>query len=272
MFALMQLQSYPLHVSLRFGPQLFLSSWRSRAAVEAVLVVSGLLILGLLLRSSSRQQEQRYLVRERETLVRETNHRMKNNLSVIDSLLSLGSDATTDVNSRSLISGLRGRIAAITLLHDALHRSERLSDVPLREYCTKLVHQVQEAYSMGEARIDLHIDELDVPADTANRLGLILHELVPNALKYGHGAESTSDPGVLILKVEFRVMNEEWTLVAQDNGPGFPEKPHSFRKGSMGLSLVESLAKELGATVEKKNRAGARVTVCGPLKSLSADS
>ena len=90
---------------------------------------------------------------------------------------------------------------------------------------------------MGEARIDLHIDELDVPADPAKRLGLILHE-----------------------------------LVAQDNGPGFPEKPHLFRKGSMGLSLVESLAKELGATVEKKNRAGARVTVCGPLKSLSADS
>lgn len=221
-----------------------------------------------------RDAEQR--ARERENLVRETNHRVKNNLNVIQSLLSLEAARTTDEASQNLIAALKGRIASISLIHTTLYQTDTMTDLPFDRYCTMLVEQVREAYDIGEspAVIDVSIEPLSFPVDVVKRLGLILHELIGNALKYAHppgkeerGTDVGSGKDPLHLSVRCRQVHGSGTveLLVSDNGPGLPGGELPEREGSIGYVLIHALAEELEGTLECWNDNGAHIRVLFPL-------
>ncbi len=260
--SMMQLRSYPLYVSLAYSPDVVLEHWYSRVRVELSLLALGMVVLFLLMRLIWRQQEAAYRAREQEVLIRETNHRVKNNLAIIDSILSLAAATGQETEEMNLIAGLRGRIAAISLIHDALHNHQSMSNVQLDDYFGRLVDQIEQAYRLGDGRVDQSVPDTMVPADTAKRLGLILHELVANAFKY------SPDPAAIF--VTFEADDQRWALTVQDDGPGFPDDPANRRSGAMGLTLVDAIADELNATVVYESDNGARVTVWGPVRRLGA--
>lgn len=212
-----------------------------------------------------RLAEAEQLARERENLVRETHHRVKNNLAVIQSLLSLEFQRAESAETRSLLSTIKGRIASISLIHSSLYRTESMTDLPFREYCTQLVTQVQQAYDLSEnpAGVQVEMEELQLPVETVKRLGLILHELVGNAFKY---ARSAKEGGQTRVAVRFQRVNGSDTmeLLVRDDGPGMPEDATAGRDGSIGYVLVNALVEELRGELTHWNDRGAHIRVRFP--------
>lgn len=276
--AAMQLQGYPLHASLVFPRASYLGTWYSRLVVESVFLVFGILLTVILFRAATQRQEALQRARERDLLIRETHHRVKNNLSTIDSILSLTASTQTTTENQELISGLRGRIGAISLIHDALYQRNSADTISLSHYCQDLLVQLRETYGAHEGTLSGAFPELSVSPDMAKRIGLIMHELVANAFKYSR------KPARVAVAMTIDNHNATWQLVVRDQGPGFPDS-REFRQGSLGLTLVEAIASELQATVLRENIrdegmsdtaspaadlpiSGARVTVEGAVSAL----
>ncbi|TVR65950.1 MAG: sensor histidine kinase [Spirochaetaceae bacterium] len=224
------------------------------------------------------EAEQR--ARERENLVRETNHRVKNNLAVIQSLLSLEARRTVSPEARSLISALQGRIASISLIHSSLYRTEGPAGLPFRDYAIQLVRQVQQAYDIGDtpSRVEVEVEPVHLPVETVKRLGLILHELVGNAFKYarsgstahpgpsGPGPAGPGPAGQACVTVRCHRVGEgdAMELLVEDNGPGLPPDALVEGEDSIGYVLIQALVEELRGELHHWNDGGAHIRILFP--------
>jgi PAS domain S-box-containing protein len=179
-------------------------------------------------------------LREKEILLKEIHHRVKNNLQVISSLLNLQSQVLHNERDRALFQESQQRVRTMALIHEKLYQSTDLTRIDFREYVNHLLRDVSQSY--GNARQDIQITT-DIPVielhiDTAIPCGLIINELVSNALKYafpeGHGT----------LTIIFRYTDTGYQLVIQDNGVGLPESFDLNQLNSLGLQLVQGLVEE----------------------------
>ncbi len=216
---------------------------------------------------TDKQQTQRELKRaleDKELLLREIHHRVKNNLAVIDSLLSFEQEKATPRPATEILTGVRSRIQAIALIHKRLYKSENLTSVPFREYSEELIDyilQTIEPMGAGETDLSLDIANIELDIDIVKPLGLILHELVANAVKY---AQSTSDS--LHLRVSFGPDEDgRCALEVRDHGPGFAAEPVPDPERSLGYFVVHALCEELGAELSTWNDDGAHIRVKLPL-------
>ncbi|MDV6235983.1 histidine kinase dimerization/phosphoacceptor domain -containing protein [Leptospira ellisii] len=208
-----------------------------------------------------RTKEQNTTAGEKDTYLKEIHHRIKNNLTIISSIFSLRSGQNNG-ESNEVLRESQNRLRAVALLHEILYESKDLSSISFELYVKKLTDALFEIYRVDreKIRLELNIRESKVKAEIGMNLALIINELITNSLKHGIGNLPSG-----AIKIHFTREGETLTLEVSDSGKGLPEESLRNRNPSaLGLSLVESLAKQIGATVDLLNREGACVRLRFP--------
>ncbi len=186
-------------------------------------------------------------------LLKEIHHRVRNNLQVVSSLLTLQTGRTQDEGTGQLLRDGQNRIQMIALVHEKLYNSDDPSLIDLSEYTRSLVERLRSTLVRSDViRINVSADPVVLSADRAVSVGLILNELISNAFKHAFPGERTGEIGV-----ELRSMGEEQYLIrVRDDGVGVPEGLDITKTSSLGLQLVHGLAKQLNGTVELRRDGG----------------
>jgi two-component sensor histidine kinase/HAMP domain-containing protein len=179
---------------------------------------------------------------EKEILLREIHHRVKNNLQIISSLLNLQARTIQDSRIKELFQDCNNRIRSMALIHESLYRSSDLSRINIQEYIKSLAQGLFKSYGGARQRIRLNVDieDITLSIDTAIPCGLIISELISNSLKHAfpEGREGVVDISVHALE------NGELALTVRDNGVGIPESFDFNQTQSIGLSLVTGLVEQ----------------------------
>ncbi len=182
---------------------------------------------------------------EKEMLLKEIHHRVKNNLSVISSLLELQSSAISDTTAKAIIAEGQSRVSSIALIHQRLYQHENLAAIELRAFLHDLLRQVRSIFNTPCTTLhtEINMSETLLDIDTAVPLGLILNELLTNSFKY---AFNNSKEGVI--KIDMQQMGGEYVLTYSDNGPGIAEGIDIKNTTTLGLRLIRRLSKQLGGS------------------------
>lgn len=194
-------------------------------------------------------------LREKEVLLKEIHHRVKNNMQVVSSLLSLQANRVQDSASLEVLRESQNRVKSMALIHEKLYQSKDLAKVDFADYVRDLTMHLFRTYRTNAGAITLRInvsENVRLGVDTAIPCGLIVNELVSNALKYAF-------PGGRAGEVRVDLEREgggELTLVVSDNGVGFPADVDPGHTGSLGLKLVTTLADQLEGSIELERSAG----------------
>lgn len=243
--------------------------------VFAMLVL--LLILGFAYRLSMQRKRANQLLGEKnkviqqaledkETLLKEIHHRVKNNLQIISSLLSLQSRRVEDPKVLEAIQDGQNRVQSMALIHQNLYQNENLVKVDAQLYIDQLIENLVRSYNVNPDGVTFskNIDELTLDVDTLIPLGLILNELISNTLKY---AFEPNKPGQVYLSL--KQQENGLLLKIADNGKGFP--PHIDLKSlkSLGFRLIYSFTKKLNGVLKTWNEQGAHVEIFIPHSKLS---
>jgi len=221
--------------------------------------ISGLLAVSrdITLRVKMEEEIQRSL-KEKEMLLKEIHHRVKNNLMIISSLLNLQSRYIKDKEALGIFKESQSRANSMALIHEKLYRSTDLKRINFGEYIRTLAKDLFQTYTDGSGRIDLNINVEDVMMDinTSIPLGLILNELVSNALKHGFPGEMSGD-----INVDFRSIGEEYQLKVGDTGISFPDDLDYRNTDSLGLQLVNNLTSQISGQIELDTSNGTEFTI-----------
>jgi PAS domain S-box-containing protein len=218
-------------------------------------------------RKASEEERNRSL-QEKETLLREIHHRVKNNFQIINSLFSLQEAASTDERLIAALREPRDRIHAMAMVHERLYLSEDLDLIDFGAYVEELSRELYLAYVNDPERVSLELkaEPLAMHIDRAIPCGLILNELVTNALKYAF-PESRGGRGLLtvVLKRE----GDRAVLTVSDDGVGLPADGAAGRRPTLGLTLVEVLAQQLAGEFNIAGGPGTSAELRFPLPSGS---
>jgi len=208
--------------------------------------------------TAQREHDQRMQasLREKEVLLREVYHRVKNNLQVVQSLLKMQSRTLPAGETRTAIETTVQRVHAMALVHERLYQMKDLASLPLRVYLRDLFTGVVESNSMHAGQIELRLDTEEIPLglDLAIPFGLLANELLSNCLKHGFANGRRGMIEVSIHRVSGAVR-----LIVKDNGAGLPDGFDPAQSKSMGLKLAASLAHQLGGRLEFTSDNGCRV-------------
>lgn len=190
-------------------------------------------------------------VNEKETLLREVHHRVKNNLQTVSSLLSLQSRSIENDKMKSIIKSSQNRVISMAMVHEMLYMRDDLSKIEYRSYVQELSEYLIRSLKGSENNVKLSIDIPDVKLgiDTAIPLGLLINEAITNALKYGIIDDNKGEISIALKENGERA----YTLNIGDNGAGFSEDINPKTTKSLGLKLIHNLARQLKGTIEKDN-------------------
>lgn len=196
-------------------------------------------------------------LREKEALLKEIHHRVKNNLQVVSSLLGLQSRTMTNPELRKMFQESQDRVHSMALLHESLYQSQSLSQIDFPAYIRQLAAHLFQSYGVSAERIHLRtdLDKLYLGLEAAVPCGLIINELLSNSLKYAFPDGREGE-----VRISLRQSGEGTAqLVVADNGVGLKADVDWANTKSLGLRLVRSLAEQLGATVELHSNTGTEV-------------
>lgn len=187
-------------------------------------------------------------LKEKETLLREIHHRVKNNFQVISSLLKMQSDYIKDQGTKEHLKVSRDRIKSMALIHEQLYQANNLNYIDFRTYLQKLITQAHQLYKTVK-NIDFNItaDDILLNIDTAIPLGLIVNELVSNSFKYAFEGKTEGTIDII-----FEKFNEDskYKLIYKDSGIGLPENIDFTKTTSLGMQLVISLTEQLEGSID----------------------
>ncbi len=192
--------------------------------------------------------EERQALLEKETLLRELYHRTKNNMQVISSLLALQQDYTANQEVIALVEEMRGRINSMAMVHEKLYQSRNLSSIDMSEYIRDLADLLRKSYAFSdEVNMRYEMDSVFVLIDTAIPCGLMVNELVSNALKYGFPAGRSGEIVITLKNTTEQIVS----LTISDNGVGFPPGFDPRSHGKLGTETIFALGEaQLGGKVE----------------------
>jgi PAS domain S-box-containing protein len=209
-------------------------------------------------------------LREKEILLREIHHRVKNNLQVISSLLFLQSDTLHDDEARVSLAESQQRVKSLALLHEQVYQSDALATVDFAGYIEGLVHQLRDIYRVhpGAVSVVTELSHVALGFETATPCSLIINELVSNAFKHAFPAPrlaSNETRGRPEVRVAFQpIENGYLRLVVSDNGIGLPEDLVLEKVPSLGLRVVQMLTRQLRGNLTVDRQGGATFTVTFP--------
>lgn len=231
-----------------------------------VAFVLGILAISLV-RSRKRVREQSQALEEslkdKEVLLKEIHHRVKNNLQVISSLLDLQSIKMDDGTAKSALDEGKSRVQSIAILHHQLYQHDDLAKVELSAFTKELFTQVQGVFSKPGQEVEISYDmaETMIDIDAAVPLGLILNELCTNSFKYAFENSKVGRISVTVSEMAENSGQATRKLVYLDNGPGLPEDFDLSKAKSLGLRLISKLSKQFKGTSSYKYNCGAEFTI-----------
>jgi two-component sensor histidine kinase len=183
---------------------------------------------------------------EKDILLKEIHHRVKNNLTVISSLLELQSFGIEDETIKATMLEGQSRVKSIALIHQKLYQNENLAQVDFRSFLDDLFKQISALFLKSGQKVNFknNVSEILIDIDTAVPLGLISNELFTNSFKYAFSLEKV---GQIVVNIK-QIDNSTFQFIYQDNGNGLPEDMDFIKVKSMGLRLIQRLSKQLSGT------------------------
>jgi PAS domain S-box-containing protein len=180
---------------------------------------------------------------DKDLLIKEVHHRVKNNLSVIQSLLQLQSQGLTDNESKSHLEDIQNRVKSMSILHDRLSRSEDLAKLNFSEFISSLANHLYHSYKMNPDRVKLNlsIPEIYVDVDIMMPCGLIINEIVSNSFKYAFPDDKNGEVSIKVHEGD----DDEIILIVKDNGIGISDSVNLHNTKSLGLQIVSSLINQI---------------------------
>ncbi|MBL7884474.1 MAG: hypothetical protein JNL69_10430, partial [Bacteroidia bacterium] len=198
-------------------------------------------------------------LQEKEVLLKEVHHRVKNNLQVISSILNLQSSYVKDAGTLNILKESQNRIKSMAFIHESLYQTKDFSSINFSEYVVNLSNNLIHSYSNFEYEIKLNLDIQNVflNLDLAIPCGLIINEIISNALKYAF-VEKQNDGEI---SIEMKTEDENLILKLSDNGAGLPKNIDFRNTESLGLQLVVTLTEQLNGTIELDTTNGTAYTI-----------
>jgi PAS domain S-box-containing protein len=208
----------------------------------------------------------REALREKETLLQEIHHRVKNNLAVVSSLLGLQALQMDDTALQTALEASRDRIDAIARVHEHLYRWPNLTHVSMRSYVSELIADLDRSYSSRKITYQIEVEDVFLNLDQAMPCGLILNELVTNALQHAFATSTeAAHKETPLVRVALRASKDRCELVVSDNGVGLPPDVDFNRPDSLGLHLIQLLTNQLKGTLSVREDIGTAISIDFPL-------
>ncbi len=201
---------------------------------------------------------------EKETMLKEIHHRVKNNLQVISSLLNMQSSYLQDEKAREIFQNSMDRVSTMAKIHTLLYQSEDLTRIDFGAFVRDLVGRLQQAYGIAGSPVGIHVNTSDVSLtmEASVPCGLILNELVANALKHAFPKGKGGEVNISMVKA-----GDHFVLKVQDNGIGFPEAVDFQNTKSLGLELVNLLVGQMNGVITLTVEGGTTFTITFPAVS-----
>ncbi|HLP55786.1 MAG TPA: sensor histidine kinase [Fluviicola sp.] len=185
-------------------------------------------------------------LKEKESLLKEVHHRVKNNLQIIASLMNLQAANSTDPVFLELVRECKNRIDSMSIVHEMLYQSRDLSKINSTAYINHLILGLESSFCMSDVKVDFQLDidqNIILEADRMIPIGLILNEAISNSYKYAFPGRKGS------IVISFREEDGLFILVVRDNGIGLPADYDVAKNNSLGLQLIATLAEQLDAAL-----------------------
>lgn len=204
------------------------------------------------------QKKMKESLDEKEILLQEVHHRVKNNLQVISSILNLQSSYVKDKNSLNILRESQNRIKSMSFIHESLYQTKDFSGIEFGAYILSLANNLVHSYSLEVGLVNLRteLDNIYLSLDQAIPCGLIANELISNSLKY---AFDEGQPGEIFVSAE--LINSRVKLTIADNGKGLPEGFDYENSESLGLQLVYTLKDQLDASIDVSTKGGTKYLI-----------
>lgn len=211
-------------------------------------------------------------LRDKEVLLKEIHHRVKNNLQIVSSLLYLQSRRLSEPGAKALFQESISRIRAMALVHESLYRSDRLTAIAMEDYLRKLADHLVESYAGRDRTVAVSVraEGISLPLETAVIYGLIINELVSNALKHAFPGNREGRIAVTLQRAEEETSapaagrKGKIVLAVADNGIGLPGDKKNGSPDSLGMRLVQNLTAQLDGTIEVLNGGGTEIRIAFP--------
>lgn len=210
-----------------------------------VIEVSG---LGIDITENKRYEERiTQSLKEKEILLKEVHHRVKNNMQVISSILNLQSSYVTDNYALNLLKESQNRIKTMAYIHESLYQNKTFSSINFSDYVTTLTNNILHSYtaSIQKVRLVMDLQKVILNLDTSIPAGLIINELVTNSIKHAFNDEKEG-----IIFINLYTKDNILFLEVSDNGKGFPKEVDFKNTNSLGLQLVNTLVEQLNGNIE----------------------
>lgn len=227
-----------------------------------VVIVTLLVVAALFQKSKSNKQisKQKEIIetslREKEILLKEIHHRVKNNLQIITGVLELQESLHASESTKQIVEEAQGRIKTMALIHEMLYNSSDIEFIDFEKYVASLVNVIATGYSGSLHTIDttFTVSGVKFNIDTTIPLGLILNELISNSYKHVFSKNKGNQ-----LHISIKNEQADWVLTVYDNGPGFDAT--SVASSSFGLRLVRMLVRQLKGSINIENVAGSKINI-----------
>lgn len=219
-------------------------------------------VVALLEKEHQAQSKIAHTLKEKETLLAEIQHRVKNNLAVITGLLNLQTEKAPCEISKNLMIESRNRVMSIAMVHERLYKKDNLAKIDFKLYLSELVNEVVRSFpTKQQIEIREELDSAEIEITKAVPIGLILNEALTNSLKHAFQNEVVDSPKI---KISMQTIYDRMQISLSDNGQGFQNLEHR-KDSSLGISLIESLADQIDAKVVFRNENGATVSLVFPI-------
>jgi PAS domain S-box-containing protein len=208
------------------------------------------------------EEQTRRSLDEKELLLKEVHHRVKNNLQIISSLLNLQLNVITNKETREMVRESQNRVRSMALIHERLYQSGNLAQISLEEYLRSLTRDLFRSYGASGVQLRMEVEEIRLDVDTAIPCGLMVNELISNALKYGF---PDGKEGEILVKCT-QLSRDRVALTVADNGVGLPEDVERKTGESLGFQLIHLLVKQLRGTLDIVRGGGTTFQITFPLR------
>ena len=197
-------------------------------------------------------------LKEKEVLLKEIHHRVKNNLQVVSSLLYLQSKKTSHYQTLEMLNESQNRIKSMALIHEKLYQSKDIGRIDFSEYVESLISHLSRSYGshLKTVTVEVNINSVFLSIDKAIPCGLIINELVSNCMKYAFPDKREGE-----IQIEMKAQNGNVNMGIYDNGIGFPKDLDINKTETLGLQLVNALTAQLGGNIILDRDTGTRFTI-----------
>ncbi len=241
--------------SFVIGDRKYITEMKKIPILENEKVTHVLTVLRDITDQKKTEEQIKKSLQEKEILLKEIHHRVKNNLQVIISLLNLQADKLKDKASIEAFNEANNRIYSMALVHEQLYQSEDFATIHIKEFIETMIDKLYHTYSaVNRINLDLKLADIGLGITTAIPCGLILNELVSNALKHGFPGQKKG-----MIRISFRLLkNQRCKLIVEDDGIGIPETLDIKRTKSLGMQLVNILVEQIDGKIVLDRKQGTR--------------